>query len=100
MNLRRHILKFLSAIVLANTALLGQQPAVFGRAPLLDLEGRSANPFGNHDARIVAFIFVRTDCPISNSYAPEIKRLHERFASRGVSFWVVYPAEDESPGTI
>ena len=40
---------------------------------------------------MTVLIFVSTDCPISNRYAPEIKRLHDEFASRGVRFRLVYP---------
>jgi len=34
-------------------------------------------------------LFVMTDCPISNRYAPEIRRLHDEFADT-VRFWQVY----------
>jgi hypothetical protein len=67
---------------------------------MLDLDGYAVNPLGNRDAKLHAFVFIRTDCPISNSYAPEIRRLHDRFASSGVAFWLVYPGADESPAAI
>jgi hypothetical protein len=40
---------------------------------------------------MTVLIFVSTDCPISNRYAPDIKRLHDEFTSRGVRFRLVYP---------
>ncbi len=40
---------------------------------------------------MTVLIFVSTDCPVSNRYAPEIKRLHDEFTSRGVRFRLVYP---------
>ena len=40
---------------------------------------------------MTVLIFVSTECPISNRYAPEIKRLHEEFAMRGIRFRLVYP---------
>jgi hypothetical protein len=40
---------------------------------------------------MTVLIFVSTDCPISNRYAPEIKRLHDEFAAKGVRFRLVYP---------
>ena len=46
------------------------------------------------------FLFTRTDCPISNRYAPEVHRLHAKFANRGVDFWLVYPDPDESAEAI
>lgn len=35
--------------------------------------------------------FLSTECPVSNRSAPEITRLHEEFAPKGVSFRLVYP---------
>jgi hypothetical protein len=35
-------------------------------------------------------IFVMRDCPISNYYQPVIRQLHEKFAKRGIRFFVVY----------
>src|SRR3989442_1606376 len=62
---------------------------------LLDLAGQEINPFQSSEAKWVAFIFISVDCPISNRYAPEIRRLHAKFAGRGVKFWLVYPNADE-----
>jgi hypothetical protein len=47
---------------------------------------------------ITVLIFVSTDCPVSNRYAPEIKRLYDEFTPRGVRFRLVYPnpLDDES----
>ena len=40
---------------------------------------------------MTVLIFISADCPISNRYAPEITRLHDEFAARGVRFRLVYP---------
>jgi hypothetical protein len=40
---------------------------------------------------MTVLIFVSTDCPVSNRYAPDITRLYQEFASRGVHFRLVYP---------
>ena len=63
---------------------------------LLDLEGREVDPFRQTDARATVFLFTRTDCPISNRYAPEILGLQAKFKSDNVRFWLVYPDPDES----
>jgi hypothetical protein len=46
--------------------------------------------------KAIVFLFTSTDCPISNRYAPEVRRIAESFASKGVVFRLVYPnpAED------
>lgn len=68
-------------------------------APLIDLDGRPADPLAAQAVATV-FLFVRTDCPISNRYAPEVRRLWEDFAGRGVAFYLVYPDPGEEPDTI
>lgn len=67
---------------------------------LPDLDGRQTEPLRAKDAKAVVFIFIRTDCPISNRYAPEVRRLHDKFAKSGVRFWLVYPDPGESGETI
>jgi peroxiredoxin len=57
---------------------------------VLDLENRTVNPFDELGAKTIIFFFVRTDCPISNRYAPEIERLAQRYASKDMAFWLVY----------
>jgi AhpC/TSA family len=63
---------------------------------VLDVEGRMVNPFENQKAKAIVFFFVRTDCPISNRYAPEIERLAGRYGNEGVAFWLVYPEASTS----
>jgi hypothetical protein len=45
-------------------------------------------------------IFVRSDCPITNRYAPELNRLAHEFEPRGVEFWLVYPDPSETDAAI
>ena len=66
----------------------------------LDLAGRSVDPLGESGVRATVLLFVRSDCPIANRYAPEIGRIYEDFARQDVSFWLVYPDPDETPETI
>ena len=41
-----------------------------------------------HSKAIVLF-FITTDCPLSNSYAPEMNRIHDDYAARGVQVYAV-----------
>jgi len=62
-------------------------------APLrvLDLDGRLVDPLAPAPGvRATVFVFITTDCPIANRYAPEIQRLTAIFTSQGVRFWLVY----------
>lgn len=37
------------------------------------------------------WFFVATDCPIANSYAPEMNRLFEEYEAQGIAFSLIYP---------
>jgi hypothetical protein len=47
--------------------------------------------FPAQGAKATVLIFVSVDCPVSNRYAPEIRKLHDEFTSQGMRFWLVYP---------
>jgi hypothetical protein len=64
-----------------------------------DLDGHPVNPFSS-DAQATVLLFVQTDCPISNRYAPTIAALYQRFAPQNAEFWLVYPDPKEDPATI
>ena len=83
------------AVVAAFTAAAGpteiERPA--GTVPALTVPGldgtdvRPLAPAAGVEANVL--LFVMTDCPISNRYAPEVRRLHDEFAG-AVRFWLVY----------
>jgi hypothetical protein len=62
-----------------------------------DLDGRAVRPFasGPDAARAIVLVFTRSDCPISNRYAPELERLQQQAAAAAIEFWLVFvdPAE-------
>jgi thiol-disulfide isomerase/thioredoxin len=47
--------------------------------------------FSSHGEKAVVLLFVRSDCPISNRYAPDLERIYEKYSPRGVDFRLVYP---------
>src|SRR5262247_966842 len=56
------------------------------------LDGAAVDPFeASATTRAIVFLFTSTDCPISNRYAPEVRRLAGKFARQGVVFRLVYP---------
>jgi AhpC/TSA family len=62
--------------------------------PLLkDLQGRQVAPISEG---ISVLLFTRTDCPISNRYAPEIARIYKLAQPAGARFWLVYVDPKES----
>ena len=83
------------------------QPAIASTAapavkPVLvqNLDGHAVDPMPKADAAAIVFIFTRCDCPISNRYVPEYRRLYEKFAGRGVVFRLIYPEPDETADDI
>jgi hypothetical protein len=86
-----------SAVVVlaALPGLARAESASFAR--VVDLEGRRFEALGPGPTVLV---FTRTDCPISNRYAPELRRLGERFTRRGVAFRLVYADPTETPAAI
>jgi len=63
----------------------------------LDLSGHPIDPLAAH--KITVLLFIRSDCPISNRYAPEIQRLANEFQGNA-NFWLVYPDRKETTEAI
>jgi thiol-disulfide isomerase/thioredoxin len=79
--------------------------ASFGSIPTgaqntgFDLAGNPVDPLQAAGGKVVVLVFVRTDCPVSNRYAPTIQRLSEAYAGKA-AFWLVYPSKSESAEAI
>jgi hypothetical protein len=87
-------------VVRAAAAILAMAaPAVCAPASALDLSGKAVNPFATR-AQVRVLLFVRTDCPITNRYAPELQKLAEEFRGRDVRFWLIYPDRTETAAGI
>jgi thiol-disulfide isomerase/thioredoxin len=102
MGQRISIFRCVSRLVLAALLLcLGSATLVSTSSPnsATDLEGRPFDPFRASTGKIVVLIFVRTDCPISNRYAPVIQQLGARHQDKA-SFFLVYPSKRETAGLI
>lgn len=73
--------------------------SAYAETRLPGLDATSQDPFAA-PARARVFLFVRSDCPITNRYAPELQRLSREFAQRGVAFWLIYPDPAATPQNI
>ena len=67
-------------------------------AGVVDLDGRPVAALPATGTTVL--VFTRTDCPISNRYAPELRRLGQRFAGHGVTLRLVYVDPAETPAAI
>lgn len=70
------------------------------RLQLEDLNGEPYDPWTATDVNVRVFLFTGIDCPISNRYAPEVRRLYEAYHPQGIDFVLVYPHGDETPEEI
>ncbi len=77
---------------------LGCLTCCAGLSQIVDLSGKPIEPLKS--AKVVVLIFVSTDCPISNRYAPEIKRLITKYQNQSTKFFLVYPGKDQAPAFI
>ena len=100
MDLKQQALRLLSAALITGLAGLPcyLHPVVAAQKGTVDLAGNEVNPLQAGKGGVVVLIFVRTDCPISNRYAPEIQRLSRVYDK--ASFWLVYPDRKEPPEAI
>jgi Redoxin len=67
---------------------------------LLDLDDQPFDFWKQEEAATTVVLFTRSDCPISNRCAPEIRRLYETYHPRGVDFFLVYVDPREEPASI
>jgi hypothetical protein len=72
----------------------GPQGADAAGVRLEGLDGRPVAALPGPAGATTVFVFASTECPIVNRYAPELRRIHDRFAGEA-RFFLVYadPAE-------
>src|SRR5260221_1535838 len=102
MGERAQTLRSSSLLIVALMALcLGSAPLISNtlQSFATDLEGKPFDPFREAQGKVVVMIFVRTDCPISNRYAPAIQQLSARNGGTAV-FFLVYPGKKETANSI
>jgi len=62
------------------------------RLRIQNIDGEAVDPLAAPaGVTAIVFLFTSTECPISNRYAPEVRRLAAAFAPKGVLFRLIYP---------
>jgi peroxiredoxin len=86
MNLRTlfSVLAFVMGLATASEAAL--------EVPSID--GSLKKPFELNSAKAAVLIFYLHDCPICNTYAPEIERIRAEYESKGFTFYIVQTDRD------
>jgi len=91
----------LSLAVAAMTAVAGEKPPTkTGPIRLQEVAGEWSEPLSANGAKAIVFIFVSIECPLSNGYAPKLRRINEAFAPKGVVLRLVYPNADEGEAKV
>jgi hypothetical protein len=67
---------------------------------LVDLDGKPLDLRKSSVGRVHVVVFTRSDCPVSNQFAPEVRGLYERLHSQGVDFYLIYVDPNERPEVI
>lgn len=68
-------------------------------AQVTDLRGNPVDPLRDR-GKVHVLVFVRTDCPITNRYAPELRRMAQHFSQSPVDFFLVYPGRAETASVV
>ena len=85
--------------IVASLLFPSRMTSLGAQATALDLTGSAIDPLKASPGKVVVLVFVRTDCPVSNRYAPVIQSLSARHLDKA-TFWLVYPSKAESPEMI
>jgi cytochrome oxidase Cu insertion factor (SCO1/SenC/PrrC family) len=72
--------------VAASPAAIEKKPA----AGLTDLDGRVVDLRSTAEGKVHVAVFIRSDCPISNRMAPEVRELYQEFKPKDVDFYLIY----------
>ena len=62
---------------------------------VVDLKGQAVDPFHRTSGKVIVLVFVRTDCPIANRYAPTIQGISKKYKD-SAEFYLVYPVRTET----
>jgi peroxiredoxin len=85
----------LPGLVSSATARDGKEAAVLVKAfSLADVKKQTHTAAEWKGKKAVVLIFLGTECPVSNGYAPEYALLAKAFGKRGVAFYGLHPAPD------
>lgn len=101
----RSFARFLLSVIGCTLVLSAGHPVAAAEAPpslsftVRDLSGASHRA-AEKGAAATVWLFIAPDCPICNSYAPEIARIIDSYTPRGVRVNLVYADPDLSPAAL
>lgn len=86
----------LAVTILASGPLMADSPKTDRTVKFVDLAGKKHTPLAVPEAKATVLFFLLPDCPNSNAYAPEIKRICETYKAKEVAAFIVHADPDVS----
>jgi thiol-disulfide isomerase/thioredoxin len=83
------------AVIAAIMACLFSIYPLIARQAVVDIHGSADELLAQGHGKVLVLIFVRTDCPISNRYAPLVQEMSNKYRHLA-SFRLVFPDKNES----
>src|SRR3984893_4061201 len=87
------------AVIAAILACLFSFYPLLARQTVIDIHGSPDEVLAQGRGKVLVFIFVRTDCPISNRYAPLLQQMNKKYGQQA-AFRLVFPDKNESTDKI
>lgn len=95
--MKTNTLGTMAALFLLGAAQLpGSEPAPLR---LTDSSGHVVEPLAIRGQKATVLLFLTTECPIGNRYAPEISRIVRDYKSQGITFHAIYAHETSAEVT-
>ena len=95
MPTRFHVPMFLSVLLMLATQRVQAAPLV-----VRDANGNKVILLQDKSRRATVLLFVTNECPITNAYAPEIKRICDTYTAQKVAFYLVYADPELKAATV
>jgi thiol-disulfide isomerase/thioredoxin len=91
-------MKPITCLLLSATAAFISPIGLCANPPIqfIDLAGRPQTPLSQPDKKATVLFFLLPDCPVSNAYAPEIKRICKEYEAKKVTTFVIHADPDVS----
>jgi hypothetical protein len=86
----------MSSVVILALALGLVHASAAERLQISDIHGQKHEPLADKAQRATVLFFIGHDCPISNTYAPEINRICAQYETNRFACYLVYPDPDLS----
>ncbi len=101
MSAPRSTLLSLAVVILSALIVVAplEAASLLGTIEIQTATGQRMEPLAVGTNKAVVLLFISTDCPISNAYAPEVNRIAAEYGPRGVVVRLVYADGDVTPAS-